>query len=267
MPVSVRLSTATYRPQAGLLSRLGLNPTESAIIKKDLRSLSRRREMARFLAIPILIVASLLIPSLMSTTNETPASSVGIMFWFFPLIFGVTIFALFTSMISVGQEGSAVWNLCSSPLSPKEFVRAKVTANIVLSLPIALTFWLGITLLGHTSLRSSLGILFALVALVPVESFVGLALGAKYPDFSETIRSRFIRLTGMLTGMLLGATIAGAILAPYGLYVLFKFQWLDNDIYFAAACSASLILTGLISAIAYRACVSSTKKLLAGLPV
>jgi hypothetical protein len=266
MPVSVRLSTATYAPSAGFLSRLGLNPTESAIVRKDFRSLSRRREMARFLAIPILIVASLLIPSLVST-SQSPASSLGIMFWFFPLIFGVTFFALFTSMISVGQEGSAVWNLYSSPLLPREFVRAKVTANIILSLPIAITFWLGITLLGHTSFRSSLAILLVLSALILVESFVGLALGVKYPDFGETIRSRFIRLTGMLTGMLLGATVAGAILAPYGLYVLFKLQWLNNDIYFAAACCASLILTGLISFVAYRTCASSTKKLLAGLTV
>jgi len=266
MPVSVKLSTATYAPSAGFLSRLGLNPTESAIVRKDFRSLSRRREMARFLAIPILIVASLLIPSLVST-SQSPASSLGIVFWFFPLIFGVTFFALFTSMISVGQEGSAVWNLYSSPLLPRELVRAKATANIILSLPIAIAFWLGITLLGHTSFKSSLAILLVLAALILAESFVGLALGVKYPDFSETIRSRFIRLTGMLTGMLLGMAVAGVILAPYGLYVLFKFQWLDNNMYFVIACFASLILTGLISAIAHRACVSSTKKLLAGIPV
>jgi len=266
MPISVRLSAATYAPRPGFLSRLGLNPAESAIIKKDFRSLSRRREMARFLAIPILIVASMLIPSLMSTSGS-PASSSGVMFWFFPLIFGVTIFALLTSMISVGQEGSAVWNLYSSPLMPREFVRAKMTANIILSLPIAIAFWLGITLLGHTSFKSSLAILLVLTALILAESFVGLALGVKYPDFGETIRSRFSRLTGMLTGMLLGMAVAGAILAPYGLYVLFKLQWLDNNMYFAAACSGSLILTALISAIAHRACVSSTKKLLAGSPI
>jgi hypothetical protein len=170
-------------------------------------------------------------------------------------------------MISVGQEGSAVWNLYSSPLLPRELVRAKATANIILSLPIAITFWLGITLLGHTSFKSSLAILLVLAALILVESFVGLALGVKYPDFSETIRSRFIRLTGMLTGMVLGMAVAGVILAPYGLYVLFKLQWLDNNMYFVIACFASLILTGLISAIAHRACVSSTKKLLAGIPV
>jgi hypothetical protein len=170
-------------------------------------------------------------------------------------------------MISVGQEGSAVWNLYSSPILPREFVRAKVSANIILSLPIAIAFWLGITLLGHTSFKASLAFLLVLAALILAESFVGLALGVKYPDFGETIRSRFIRLTGMLTGMLLGMAVAGTILAPYGLYVLFKLQWLDRNIYFAVACFTSLILTALISAIAYRACVSSTKKLLAGLPV
>jgi len=94
-----------------------------------------------------------------------------------------------------------------------------------------------------------------------------LALGVRYPDFGETIRSRFIRLTGMLTGMLLGVAVAGTILAPYGVYVLFKLQWLDNNMYFVVACFASLILTALISAIAYRACVSMTKRLLASLPL
>jgi hypothetical protein len=265
VPVSVKLSTATYAPTVGFLGRLGLNSAESAIVRKDFRSLSRRREMARFLAIPIVIVASMLIPSLMS--SERPASSSGVLFWVFPLIFGVAVFGLFTSMISVGQEGSAVWNLYSSPLSPKEFVQAKVTVNLVLSLPIAIAFWLGITLLGRVSFKSSIAILLILIALILAESFLGFALGVKYPDFSETIRSRFIRLTGMLTGMLLGMAIAGIILAPYGIYVLFKFQWLDSNTYFAVACIASLVLTGLILATAYHVCVSSTKKLLATLPV
>lgn len=64
-----------------------------------------------------------------------------------------------------------------------------------------------------------------------------------------------------------GMAVAGAILAPYGLYVFFKLRWLDNNIYFVVACFASLILTALTSAVAYRACVSSATKLLAGLPV
>jgi hypothetical protein len=126
-------------------------------------------------------------------------------------------------MISIGQEGPAVWNLYSSPILPREFVRAKVSANIVLSLPIAMAFWLGITLLGHASFRSSVAFLLALTALILVESFLGLALGVRFPDFGETIRSRFIRLPGMLGGMLLGVAVAGAILAPYGFYMFFTF--------------------------------------------
>jgi hypothetical protein len=264
MPVSVKLSASAYVPRAGFLSRLGLNPVESAIVKKDFRSLSRRREMARFLAIPILIVVSMLIPSLMSTKGS-PTSSSGVMFWFFPLTFGVTLFALFTSMISIGQEGSAVWNLYSSPISPGEFVKAKASANIILSLPIAIAFWLGITLLGHPSFRSSLAFLVVLTALIFVESFLGLALGVRFPDFSETVRSRFIRLPGMLAGMFLGVVAAGTVLAPYGLYVFLMLPWLDRNAYFIVASFASLILTALISAIAYRVCVSSTKKLFTGL--
>jgi hypothetical protein len=170
-------------------------------------------------------------------------------------------------MISIGQEGSAVWNLYSSPILPREFVRAKASVIIILSLPIAIAFWFGATLLGHASFRSSLAFLLALIALVLVESFLGLALGVRFPDFGETIRSRFIRLPGMLAGMLLGVAVAGVILAPYGLYVFFKFQWLDRDIYFGVVSFASLVLTALLSAIAYRVCVSSSRKLFAGLPV
>jgi len=266
MPVSVRLSTATYTPRLGVLGRLGLNAAESAIIKKDFRSLTRRMEMARFLAVPILVVVSMLIPSLMSTRGSSTASS-GFMFWFFPLAFGAALFALFTSMISIGQEGAAVWNLYSSPISPREFVRAKVSANIVLSLPITMAFWIGITLLGHLSFRASVAFLLSLTALTLVESFLGLALGIKFPDFSETIRKRFIRLPGMLGGMLLGAAVAGIILAPYGFYVFLTLQWLDRNTYFGLVCFASLILTGLISAVAYHACKSSARKLFASLPI
>jgi hypothetical protein len=66
---------------------------------------------------------------------------------------------------------------------------------------------------------------------------------------------------------LLGVAVAGIILAPYGLYVFFKFQWLDRDIYFVVVSFASLVLTALLSAVAYRVCVSSSRKLFAGLPV
>jgi hypothetical protein len=267
MPVSVRLSATVYAPRTGFLSRFGLNPTEAALVRKDFRSLSRRREMAQILALPVVIVIVMVIPSLTSTGLSRPPLFSDIMFWAFPLLFGFMLFALMNSMMSVGQESYAVWNLYSSPITPKEFVRAKIAANTILSLPIALTFWFGIAMLGHPSLRSSTAFLVSITALVLVESHVGLMIGLAFPSFSETIRSRFVRLPGMLLGMLLGPACAGAVLAPYLLYLFFQLPWLDRNIYFAVVSFASLALMTLISAIAHHVCVSSTKKLLAELPM
>lgn len=266
MPVSVRLSASVYAPRTGFLSRLGLNATEAALVRKDLRSLSRRREMAQILALPVVIVVAMMIPSLTSAEARPPLFS-DIMFWALPLLFGFMLFALMNSMMSVGQEGYAVWNLYSSPITPKEFVKAKISASIILSLPVALAFWVGVALLGHPSLKSSIGFLASMAALVLVESHLGLMMGLSFPSFSETIRSRFVRLPGMLMGMLLGLAGAGAVLTPYGLYLFAQLPWLDRSIYFTVVSSASLALTAVISAIAYHVCVSSTKKLLAELPI
>jgi len=166
MPVSVKLSAKAYAPRVGLLNMLGLNPTEAAIVRKDFRSLTRRREMARILAVPVVIVVSMVIPSLM-TADERPYLFSNVMFWAIPLLFGILLFVLMNSMASVGQEGHAVWNLYSSPISPKEFVKAKVSVNLTLSWSIALALWLSITILGHQSLRSSIAFLMVLTALIP----------------------------------------------------------------------------------------------------
>lgn len=266
MPVSVKLSAKAYAPRIGLLNMLGLNPTEAAIVRKDFKSLTRRREMARILAVPVVIVVSMVIPSLM-TADERPSLFSNVMFWAFPLLLGVLLFVLMNSMTSVGQEGHAVWNLYSSPISPKEFVKAKVSVNLTLSWPIALVFWLGITLLGHPSLRSSIAFLLVSTALIPVESLLGLMVGVRFPDFSETVRSRFVRLPGMLIGMLIGMFSAGVILAPYALYMFLKLQLMNTDMYFLIASFGSLASMALISAIGYRMCLSQTKKFFTELPI
>jgi hypothetical protein len=266
MPVSVRLSAMAYAPRVGLLNMLGLNPTEAAIVRKDFKSLTRRREMARILAVPVVIVVSMVIPSLM-TADERPFLFSNVMFWAFPLLLGVLLFVLMNSMTSVGQEGHAVWNLYSSPISPKEFVKAKVSVNLTLSWPIALVFWLGITLLGHPSLRSSIAFLLVSTALIPVESLLGLIVGVRFPDFSETVRSRFVRLPSMLIGMLMGMFSAGVILAPYALYMFLKLPLMNTDMYFLFASFGSLTSMALISAIGYRMCLSQTKKFFTELPI
>lgn len=265
VPVSVRLSTSAYAPKLGFLSRLGLNLTEAAIVRKDLKSLTRRREMARILALPILIVVSMMIPSLTSARETSTPYSV--MFWPLPILFGIMLFVLMNSMISIGQEGYAIWNLYSSPIMPKEFVKAKMSMNIILSLPVALAFWIGITIFGHLSFKASTAFLLVSTSLIFAESLLGLMIGIRFPDFSETLRSRFVGISGMLLGMLLGIVVAGIIAAPYGVYLFFKLQWMSRSMYFILTSLVTLSLTTVISVIGYRSSLIRVKELFRELPI
>lgn len=259
VPVSVKLSTGVYAPRAGYLGRLGLNPSESAIIRKDFKSLTRRREMANHLAVPVLMVATMVIPSLFS--KDGFSFSEDVMFLAFPLTFGVMLFAYMNSSISVGQEGLSFWNIHSSPLTPREFVRAKVSASLILSLPVALVFWLGLILLGHPTFKTATAFLLVLISLTLAESLIGLIMGIMFPDFSETIRIRFISFSGALLGMFSGMVTAGVLLVPYGLYMLFNRSGISRDIDFIFVSVVTMTLTIVMSVMTYRMCISKTKKL------
>ena len=50
-----------YRPQSGILVRFGLTSSEAAIVRKDLKGVTRRRELISFFAVPIVFVAIFLI--------------------------------------------------------------------------------------------------------------------------------------------------------------------------------------------------------------
>jgi uncharacterized protein YacL len=50
--------------------------------------------------------------------------------------------------------------------------------------------------------------------LVLEESALGIYIGAKFPDFRETIRSRYVSVWGSLLGTMLGLLIAALTAAP-----------------------------------------------------
>jgi MFS family permease len=53
------------------------------------------------------------------------------------------------------------------------------------------------------------------------QSTLGIAIGARFPDFRETIRSRYVGVTGSLVGVFLGLIIAGLTMSPIFVSVLF----------------------------------------------
>ncbi|MFQ6134830.1 MAG: hypothetical protein ACE5KU_03320, partial [Nitrososphaerales archaeon] len=64
-PVSIVIkSSAEYMPHTPALSRFGFSPLAAAIALKEFRALVRRKDLARYTAIPIIFVIAFLLPTL-----------------------------------------------------------------------------------------------------------------------------------------------------------------------------------------------------------
>lgn len=254
VPVSIKLSTPT-RYSRGLSFRLPwIRTDEMAILRKDLRSLTRRREMARFLAIPFVLAISLglsLFPLGNSAVPEGPGLLAIILLYIVP----VTIFVGIISMTSMGQEGSAVWNLYAAPIKPIHLMRAKT----LLAAFLGLTFSIGMLAIFSFLLKplaTYFWIMLGLgIAVVIEESAIGICFAACFPDFREVVRARFVGVWGSLLGtivaMACGFLTALPIIASIFLYHSILPELAAISFIFAAAVFviASRIAKGQIEAL------------------
>ncbi len=223
LPVSVKLGSGkagTYGGR-GLLGRLGMSQQEAALVRKDLHSLFRRKEMIRFLAIPIVIMVPILL-----TFSVEPASAEERLSTMSALagtcLMGSGMFGLFISIVSMGQEGPALWNLYSSPLAAKSLFRAKFLAPFLVSLLPAFALPLVVSLIfGFTSMWS-IALLSSSLILCTLAVFIGSYLAPKYMDLEEKPRNAYIRGTGMMIGFALLAMCGLTVMLPFIFYVFWK---------------------------------------------
>ena len=218
VPVSIKLSAGTYRPTRFQFPLVGA--AESAIMQKDLRSLTRRREMARFLAIPFVLAISMGISILPLGSGPTPQTS-SFIFVAFLYTLPVSIFVGALSMTSIGQEGYAVWNLYAAPVKPSQILRAKLlfAASLGLAFGIAL---LTIFAFLMNTIAANYGIMLVIDGLVVLEaSALGVYFAARFPDFREMVRSRYVGVWGSALGILtvLGASVLTFAPAATSIYL------------------------------------------------
>jgi hypothetical protein len=213
VPVSIKLSTRTYHAPGWAFRLPWIGTGESAILRKDFRSLTRRREMARFLAIPFVLAVSLGIsffPLGAQASPDLPGLLAIIPLYIIP----VAIFVGILSMTSIGQEGYAVWNLYTAPIKPNHLLRAKMLYAILLGL----AFGVGmLTVFGFLlkTLAANFWIILPLgIAVVFEEAAIGIYFGARFPDFREIVRSRYVGVWGSLFGMLLSMISAMLTVSP-----------------------------------------------------
>lgn len=213
IPVSIKLSSQTYHVRSQGIRLPGIGPVESAIMRKDLRSLTRRREMTRFLAIPFVLAVAMGI-SFFPLGGQSMPEAPGLLAIIPLYIIPVAIFVGMLSMTSIGQEGYAVWNIYAAPIRPGSLLKAKV----LFAGTLGLAFAAGMLTLFRLLLKPAeayFWIILALgVAVVFEQAAIGIYFGARFPDFREMVRSRYVGVWGSLLGMLLGLITAMLTASP-----------------------------------------------------
>ena len=219
VPVSIKINSKPYSPSVAKVRIPGITSAESAIFRKDLRSLIRRREMARFLAIPFVLAASMAIS--LSQIGTASGSSLNLAATIPLFLIPIAVFCEVLSMTSIGQEGYAVWNIYVAPLETNQFLKAKMLLTTILGVVFTFAMLIAITFFVNPA-GSDILLLFGLgIVVVLEESAFGLYIAAKFPDFREMVRSRYVTIWGSLLGMFLGIAIALLTATPLLLQPLF----------------------------------------------
>lgn len=257
IPFALNLaSSKPYAPKQGLLGTFGFSAAESALIRKDLRGLTRRKEMMTWIAVAlgISIISFFSIQSSIATA-ETTIERLTV---FAGPLMGIFMFSFYLSLTAIGQEGSAFLNLLINPLTPKEIVKAKLSTALIPSICAIVAITVLIQLIIQLQPLTLAAITVALFAAVFESAFIGLAISSRFPDFTEVPRARFIDQKGVWLGMLI---IAGAVAITFMPLILY---------FFSSASGFPIIAAPLISAtagivicyVSYLETINSLKKLM-----
>lgn len=255
-PFAIKLaSSKPYTPKQGFLGSLGFTAAEAALIKKDFRGLTRRKEMIVWIAVPLGISVISLFSSQSSLT--TAATTLDLLALFGGPLIGVFMFAFYMALTGIGQEGSAFLNLRIIPLKEKEVVKAKLATALIPSVCAMVVVTALIQVIVQPRLEALIAIAVTLFAVLFECSFVGLSVGSQFPDFTEIPRARFVDQKGVWLGMIIVACCVGVTLLPlflYAYYILGAFPLLVAPV-------LSAIAGVLICYASYRATLSSLQKL------
>ncbi|MCW4003383.1 MAG: hypothetical protein NWE95_05665 [Candidatus Bathyarchaeota archaeon] len=222
-PPAIRVQkSGIYAPKAGFLGKLGFSTVESAIIHKDLKAFTRRRELISIFIVPIIFMVVPIMQSIGLTNNGAPAE-VDFIFQAMIFLFPPSIMAMIVGNILVGEEGQAVWRIYASPVSAKNLVKSKLFFLMFFSLIILV---IGI-IVGAIIFQPSLKLLTVAgveaVFLIPAVGTISLAIGFKGADFTETRRKRMIRQEWSLISLIVCTLAGGGVLAPLAPYIISMF--------------------------------------------
>jgi len=266
---SIRISRGVYVPKAGLLGRMGFSSIEAAIIRKDFKVFTRRRELMYIFIFPIVFIIMPILSTMRGSATPSPFSS--FLFIYLALLPG-TLMAVILGSLIVGSEGESVWYLHSSPVPAKSFVKAKYFFIIIFSIVVTLTCSLIAGLLEATSVQVNIISFIEAVFLMFSLAMVSLTFGIRGADFRELPRPRMIKPIWSLINMLVCMSIGLAIvspLIPYGVALILQAEetWLTtpmslSEYYPYLALLISGVIATTITYIFHKMAINNAEKLL-----
>ena len=208
-PPSFHFSNTGTISRVSRLRRIGVSAISLALVRREIRSATRRKEVVRLMAIPIILPVMISFPAIFSPAPTTSAASglISPLFLAVPLLFGVGLGTLFLGMTSIGQEGKRLWNLSSLPIEAGTVVTSKILFTSLIS-TIGLVLGLALTVFFfQVSVLDALTFIAVGITIVLAEATLGVAIGSRYPDFSDGPRPRFVTIIGSIIGAFLGVIV------------------------------------------------------------
>jgi len=262
-PPAITVSRGVYTPKTGLLGRIGFSAVEAALIKKDVKAFTRRRELMTIFIVPIVVIMVPLMQT-MNFANETPPVGFTLPMTAVTFLFPAFILAMSLGNFMVGEEGQSVWRIYASPLSAKNLVKSKYFFIVLFSLLVLTITGVVGALLYQPSLRATIIAFLEPIFLIFSIGAISLSNGIKGADFTETPRPRMIRSKWAILNLLTCSLVLLAVLAPFVPYAIsMVMPSLFNaflDPYLAAALSG--VIAAVITAVFYRVSLNNAEELL-----
>jgi hypothetical protein len=213
-PPAITISRGTYSPKTGVLGKFGFTSVEAALIRKDLKAFTRRRELMSAFIVPIVF---LVLPIMTSFSGGQYSSTSGFppqLGFAFTSLFPAGLMAMSLGNYMTGEEGQNMWRIYFSPISAKNYVKSKFAFMLFFSLIILpITATVGY-LIYHPTFNTLLAMLLSAIFLAFAAGALSLANGIKGADFNEIPRPRMIRVEWSLINMVCCIAVAFGVLAP-----------------------------------------------------
>ncbi len=200
-PPAITVSRGIYAPKTGLLGRLGFSLTEAAIVRKDLKAFTRRRELMTIFIVPIVLILVPIMQTL-GQTSETMPLQVSVFLAAMTFLFPASVMAMSLGTFMIGEEGQAVWRIYSSPLSAQNLVKSKYFLTISFALIVLVITGVFGLIVYNPSLRVATIAFSEAVFLVFALGAISLSNGISGADFTETPRHRLIRQSTSLLNLI-----------------------------------------------------------------